>query len=121
MGFIGDGLGIETPREVEVCIILRGSLESCDEFCVGDIDFITDAVQVVDSSVRVCDRPARGVIDVQHGLACAVAVRAVRAARVALSGLCGALLVPAATDVVSDFCCFHGKVFRNIACFVCVC
>ena len=61
-----DRLRVKTPREVEVCFVLRGSLEFPNEFRVGEIDFIADAVYVMGASVRVCDRPARGVIDVQH-------------------------------------------------------
>ena len=53
---------VETPRKVEVCFILRGSLEFPDDIRVGDVDFVTDAVQVVDASVRVCDSPARYAI-----------------------------------------------------------
>jgi len=53
---------VETPREEEVCFILRGSLEFPDDIRVGDVDFVTDAVQVVDASVRVCDSPARYAI-----------------------------------------------------------
>jgi hypothetical protein len=45
-------------------LVLRGSFEFSDEFCVGDVDFVTDAVYVVDASVRVCDEPARTMINV---------------------------------------------------------
>ena len=57
-----DRLRVETPREVEVCFVLRGSLEFPNEFRVGDVDFITDAIEVVDATVRIRDRPARYAI-----------------------------------------------------------